>query len=266
MKKMILAGVIAVACGAAFALTGTEVVQKYFDTNPAPSFSRTVFTCDSYKGGKLDDSLTLEQFGRHRNGLTETVFEVVKSASLKGTRFLQSQKKGDDARFIYAPALRTVRRIPVQDKSKQFCGSEFTYNDTSMRELEDDDHELVDEKALVRIASISYTCWAVKSTPHSKKDVEYDYRIAYYDQNTVMPVKTDYFDRSGKLMKTMEIKKLVPIQGKMNRKHWCRQVCEMSNKRTGRYSVITVKNQILDDASTVKDGYFTQNWLSTGKN
>ncbi|MBR0031830.1 MAG: outer membrane lipoprotein-sorting protein [Treponema sp.] len=265
MKKIILSGLLAAACAASFALSGKDVVQKYFDTNPAPSFSKTLFICDSFKGGKLDDSVTVEQCGRHRNGLTETVFEIVKNPSLKGTRFLQSQKKGDDARFIYAPALRTVRRIPVQDKSKQFVGSEYTYNDTSLRDIDEDDHELIDEKALVRIDSASYTCWAVKSTPHSKREVEYDYRIAYYDQNTVMPVKTEYFDRTGKLVKTMEIKKLVSIKGKMGKSHWCRQVCEIVNKRTGRSSVITVKSQILDDSALVKDGYFNQNWLSTGK-
>jgi hypothetical protein len=264
MKKIILAGLIAVASTAAFAITGKDVVQKYFDSNPAPAFSRTVFIVQSFKNGKLDDEVTFEQFGRNRNGLTETVFDVTKSASLKGTRFLQSQKKNDDARFIYSPALRTVRRIPVQDKSKQFCGTEFTYNDTSVRDVDDDDHEVLDEKALVRIDSASYTCWSVKSTPHSKKDVEYDYRITYYDQKTVMPVKTEYFDRTGKLVKTMEIKKLVPEQGKTGKTHQCRLVTEMSNAKTGRKSVLTIKNQVLDEQ--VKDGYFSQNWLSTGKN
>lgn len=264
MKKSILVGFMTIACSAAFAITGREVMQKYFEINPAPAFSRTTFKVDSYKGASLDETITLEQYGRNKNALTETVFEVTKSPSLKGTRFLQSQKKGDDARFIYMPSLRTVRRIGVQDQTKSFVGTEFSYNDTAMRDIDDDDHELLYENASVKIDTYNYTCWVIKSTPHSKKAVEYDYRIQYYDQKTAMPVKVEYFDKAGKMTKVMEIKKLGEITGKTGKKHYTRMVTTMTNMKTGRSSTLSLLNQILDDP--LKDSYFTQNWLSTGKN
>ena len=263
MKKSVLIGLFAIACGSAFAITGTEAVQKYYDVNPAPKFSRTEFKVDTYKGSSLDDSVGLVQYGRDSSGLTETVFEVTKNTSLKGTRFLQSQKKGEDARFIYTPALRQVRRIGVQDSSKSFVGTEFTYNDTSMREIDEDTHELMAENESVSISGTSYTCWKVKSTPVIKKNIEYDYRIQYIDHVSAMPVKIEYFDKNGSNTKTMEIKKLGKITGKTGISHWTRLVTEMTNKKTGRRSVLTITNQVLDEQ--LKAGYFSQSWLMTGK-
>ena len=263
MKKSIVAALLSIACSAAFSLSGRDVVQKYFDTNPAPKFSKTTFKVDSYKGKSLDDSIILEQYGRNKNGLTETVFEVTKSASSRGTRLLQSQKKGEDARFIYMPSLRTVRRIGIQDQTKSFVGTEFTYNDTSLRDIDDEEHELVSENQSVKTEGGNFNCWVVKSVPKSKREVEYDYRVQYFDHTSVMPIKIEYFDKTGKPMKTMTIKKLGTITGKSGTKHYTRLVTEMLNLKTNRSSVITIQKQILDEP--LKDSYFTQNWLSTGK-
>lgn len=265
MKKLVTFVGAVLCCASSFAITGKEVVDKYFSENPAPVFSRTEFKVESFKNGKIDDSLTLIQFGRNKNELTETVFEVTKNPGLKGTRFLQSQKKNTaDARWIFTPALKSVRKIGSQDGGKSFVGTEFTYNDTALRDTDEDNHTLVSENQSVSVGNSTYNCYVVKSDPKSKRNIEFDYRIQYFDKNTYIPVKIEYFDKSGKLVKKMEVTKLEQLTGVSGKKYNLRKVAEITNMQTGRRSVLTILSMELD--KELKATYFSQNWLSTGKN
>lgn len=266
MKKTIFLTALVFACGvSAFAITGKEVVDRYFSVNPAPDFSSTTFKVDTYsKAGKLEDSHTLKQFGRDRNELTETSFEVVKSPSNRGTRLLQSQKKnGSDSRWIYMPSLKTTRKIGVTDGSKSFIGTEFTYNDTSMRDADEDTHELLNENGTVTVGGKTYSCYIVKSVPVVKKHLEFDYRVQYFDKTSMIPVRIEYFNKVDKMTKTMEVTSLSSVTGATGKKHNLRQVAETVNLVTGRRSVLTVLSMECD--KSLKDSYFTQQWLSTGK-
>lgn len=265
MKKLVTFVGAVLCCASSFAITGKEVVDKYFSENPAPVFSRTEFKVESFKNGKIDDSLTLIQFGRNKNELTETVFEVTKNPGLKGTRFLQSQKKNTaDARWIFTPALKSVRKIGSQDGAKSFVGTEFTYNDTALRDTDEDNHTLVSENQSVSVGNSTYNCYIVKSDPKSKRNIEFDYRIQYFDKNSMIPVKIEYFDKSGKMVKKMEVTKLEQLVGVSGKKYNLRKVAEITNMQTGRRSVLTILSMELD--KELKSTYFSQNWLSTGKN
>ncbi len=265
MKKFIsLSALVLSCCASVFAISGAEVVDKYFANNPAPDFSKTQFKVESFKNGKLDESITLAQYGRNKNDLTETVFEVTKSPQMKGTRFLQSQKKNaGDARWIYMPSLRTTRKIGAQDGSKSFVGTEFTYNDTALRDTDEDTHSIVNENASIKVGSTTYSCYAVKSVPKVKRNLEFDYRIQYFDKKTYIPVRIEYFNKANKMTKTLEVVKLTSLKGASGKTHNLRQVTESTNLVTGRKSVLTILSMELD--KSLKSSYFTQQWLSTGK-
>ncbi len=44
----------------------------------------------------------------------------------------------DDDRWLFVPAINMVRRIAAQDKRSSFVGSDFTYEDISGRDIQDD--------------------------------------------------------------------------------------------------------------------------------
>src|SRR3989338_9182273 len=46
----------------------------------------------------------------------------------------------DDDRWMFIPAVSMVKRIAAQDKRSSFVGSDFTYEDVSGRDIEDDTH------------------------------------------------------------------------------------------------------------------------------
>ncbi|MBI5893246.1 MAG: outer membrane lipoprotein-sorting protein [Deltaproteobacteria bacterium] len=74
----------------------------------------------------------------------------------------------DDDRWFFIPALNMVRRIAANDRRSSFVGSDFTYEDISGRDIEDDNHSLVKEEKLG-----DRDCFVIKSVPKDEKGTDY---------------------------------------------------------------------------------------------
>jgi outer membrane lipoprotein-sorting protein len=113
----------------------------------------------------------------------------------------------DDDRWIFMPAINMVRRIAAQDRRSSFVGSDFTYEDVSGRDIEDDTHELVREEK-----SGERDCYVVKSTPKAG-DADYSHRLSWIDKTTFLPVKEEYYDQKGELYRLFTAEEIKEVGG-----------------------------------------------------
>ena len=113
-------------------------------------------------------------------------------------------KNRDDDRWLYLPALDLVKRIAASDKRTSFVGSDFLYEDISGRSLDDDTHELI---------QTTDKLFVVKNVPKEPEKVEFGYYNVSIDRKTYVPVKMEFYDKKGKLYKTIESAKVETIQG-----------------------------------------------------
>jgi len=111
----------------------------------------------------------------------------------------------DDDRWLYLPSLDLVNRIAASDKRTSFVGSDFLYEDVSGRSLEEDVHEL---------AQVTEERFIIKNTPKNPASVEFSYFTVEIDRKTYMPMKMEYFDKTGTLNRVIEAKKVEPISAK----------------------------------------------------
>ncbi|MHC4646272.1 MAG: outer membrane lipoprotein-sorting protein [Planctomycetota bacterium] len=111
--------------------------------------------------------------------------------------------KKDDDRWLYMPALDLVKRIAAGDKRTSFVGSDFLYEDVSGRSLAEDTHELLETTDKL---------FVVKNVPRQSDTVEFSYYNVSIDRKTYMPMKMEYYDKKGKLYRTIESLKLETIQ------------------------------------------------------
>lgn len=118
------------------------------------------------------------------------------------------QTKGDDDRWLYLPAIDLVRRIASSDKRSSFAGGAFTYEDVSGRRTGDDTHELVGEEVVD-----GKVVYIIKNTPKDLSLVEFAYFIARIDKETFLPVRGEYFNKSGKHIRTIEVLETTVIDG-----------------------------------------------------
>lgn len=251
-----------------FSETAIEVVTKYKNL-PCPPYSTSTLSIDEINpNGQITEHNDVKQFGKiFRNDTINTVFEWESPASRKNTRILQAEKIGKtDDSMIYTPDLRQVRRVSTAARKQNVVGTELTYNDLRIREVEDDSHEMLKENETITVSSgTTYTCWQIKSTPVKKSEVEYAYRITWFDKETYLPVQVDYYDKkTQELYKTFEIEKIDHVKGTTGKDYVLRRSCWITNRKTGRKTHIYVKSLVFD-APNVNDSYFTQSWMLTGK-
>jgi hypothetical protein len=129
-------------------------------------------------------------------------------ADVKDMTFMVYKYPGrDDDRWLFLPALHMVRRIAAQDKRSSFVGSDFTYEDVSGRDLEEDAHALVREEKLGE-----RDCYLIRSTPKAG-GMEYAYKLSWIDQASFLPIKEEYFDRQGELYKVFSADEIVEVKG-----------------------------------------------------
>lgn len=102
----------------------------------------------------------------------------------------------DDDRWMFIPAVNMVRRIAAQDKRSSFVGSDFTYEDVSGRDIEDDAHVVEREEKIG-----GRDCYVVKSTP-KHGDADFGHRITWVDKVNFLPLKEDQYDRKGAAYKS----------------------------------------------------------------
>ena len=113
----------------------------------------------------------------------------------------------DDDRWLFVPAINMVRRIAAQDKTSSFVGSDFTYEDVSGRDIQDDTHAMVKEEKLG-----GKDCYVVKSTPKAG-DVDYSYKLSWIDKGNFLPLKEEYYDKKGELGRVFSADEIKNVKG-----------------------------------------------------
>lgn len=152
-----------------------------------------------------------------------TVFD--KPADVKGTAFLSfTHALVPDEQWLYLPALKRVKRISSANKSGPFMGSEFAFEDLSSFEVEKYDYEYLRDEMADGMDS-----YVVRNYPRYAKS-GYTYRDVWIDKVHYRPIKTEFYDRKGSHLKTLEFLEYHQYVDKFWRAHKTR----MTNHQTGK--------------------------------
>ena len=130
----------------------------------------------------------------------KSLFFFEQPADVKGTGFLSwgyDNPDRDDDRWLYLPALKRSKRISGASKNDSFMGSDMTYDDMGNRSVDEDEHKLLREEAVD-----GHDCWVIESVPRDPKH-PYSKMVRWYRKDALATVKGEFYDRRGKLLKTM---------------------------------------------------------------
>lgn len=195
-----------------FALTADEIVEKsnlaYYYAGDDGSANLTMTITDR-RGRVRTREMTLLRLDIEDGGRQKFYIYFKKPSDVNKMVFMVwKQTKGDDDRWLYLPAIDLVRRIASSDKRSSFAGGAFTYEDVSGRRSSDDTHELIGEESVA-----GKEVYIIKNTPVDKDSVEFAYFIARIDKETFLPVRGEYFDKTDKLYRTIEVLETAVIDG-----------------------------------------------------
>lgn len=269
LKAIAMMALVCVVGSASFADEAEDVIKKFCGLD-VPEYSKATMILDIINKNGSTEQREMIEYGSGYNVLKNVVFDIQKDTSKKYTnvRVLQAEKTNkEDDRWIYEPSLRNVRRIQTGERSSSFIGTEFTYNDMTIRKPEEDTHEMINANDSVTINGTTYSCWQIKSVPKKKNDIEYGYRICWYDKKTYLPVRMEYYDKKDPklLMKSFVIEKIDNVKGVTGTPYVLRRSCLITNHITGRKTRVSVKDFVFDNEKIVNKKIFSTNWLLTGK-
>lgn len=114
----------------------------------------------------------------------------------------------DDERWLFIPAIKLVRRIAANDKRSSFVGSDFSYEDVSGRDIEEDMHTLLREETLN-----SRPVLVIRSAPKDEKSADFRYRLAWIDKANFVLWREEYYDKRNELYKVFTADEVKEIQG-----------------------------------------------------
>ncbi len=208
----LLTALAAAPPGASAAADADRVIQK---SNMAYYYAgrdgraRVKMTIKDRAGRTRVRELTMLRYDVKDGGRQKFYVYFHRPVDVEGMVFMVwKNPKGDDDRWLYIPAIDLVKRIAAKDKRSSFAGSNFTYEDVSGRSPALDAHELLGEEDLE-----GRPVFVIKNSPGDGDLVEFSYYKVWIDKENFLPLKAEYFDKGGRLYKTMTSLKIKDIQG-----------------------------------------------------
>ncbi len=196
----------------ALALSGEEVMKKSQAAflYPGKDFkARVVMKLISKDGQQRVRELTLLRKNAGEPGGDQKYFMYFfQPADVKDMAFMiHKYPAKDDDRWLFIPAINMVKRIAAQDKRSSFVGSDFTYEDVSGRDLEDDNH-LIEREEKVG----NRDCYVLKSTPKAG-DADFAHKVTWVDKGSFLPLREEQYDKKGVRYKLFTADEVADIKG-----------------------------------------------------
>lgn len=181
-----------------------------------------------------------------------TIFDQPRD--VKGTAFLNhSHTVEADDQWLYLPALKRVKRISSRNKSGPFMGSEFAYEDLSSFELEKYTFNYLKDD------TVSGTSTFVLEQIPTDKNSGYTKQLVWLDQQHYRPLKVEFYDRKGALLKTLQFEEYKQYLNQ----YWRAHSMAMVNHQTGKSTLLTTSQ--LDFQTGLSEKDFEKNVLKRVK-
>ena len=170
------------------------------------------------------------------NGIdSKLLVKFTAPTDIKGTGFLQVENiEGDDDLWIYLPALKKSRRLVANNKKDSFVGSDFSYGDISLPKVDLYRHTLLHSEAIDQ-----HDCYVIESVPANdavKSNSGYSKKITWVRKDTLLEAKVEYYDVSGRLLKTQLTTNHQRVESDPQR--WFALYREMTNHQTEHKTIL----------------------------
>ncbi len=235
-------------------LTGEQIMQKV-DAREQPKTSKQTTTMKLIDKRGHERVRSVVGYAKDYGDVEKSVMIFKKPADVKGVGFLSYSYEEigkDDDSWLFLPALGKSRRISGSSQNDDFMGTDFTYDDMGGRKVAEDTHTFIKEETVD-----GNLCWVVESVPKEKGSL-YSKKIAWIRQDVLIPVKVEYYDKKGKLLKVLNNSGITQISGL-----WTIQKMEMKNVQKKHTTIITFDNTEFN--VSVNDSYFTVASLERGR-
>lgn len=239
--------------------TGREVMERYKRQDRTDDqSSRLGMALVNSRGGRRERTLTYVT-KTDAEGRRKTLIRFLSPADIEGTGFLEIEHDDrDDDRWLYLPSLRKTRRIAGADKTDDFVGSEFTYEDLESEKLDLHGYRLVGSEEID--GRDAWVVEAVATDPKKAEETGYSKRKLWIGKDHHLILRTDYYDRDGSYVKRFTAGDLRQVAGT---EKWRAYRMQMEDVRSGDRTVLETSELVIDQG--MPDDFFSERYLKRGR-
>lgn len=158
-------------------------------------------------------------------------------ADIRGITALVYEHPGStDDTWLYLPASRRTRRISGANRTASFQGTEFTYEDLSRFTVKNYSYKFLSE-ATVNGEPV----YSLEAKPNYK-DTGYSKLIVHINRKFWRIEKIEYFDKAGRLLKTLTQGKWKSFHGRF----WRPYTFTMENKQSRKTTIVNSLSNYLN--------------------
>jgi Outer membrane lipoprotein-sorting protein len=167
-------------------------------------YSRFTMELLDAKGSRREREVHLWISRQPGDGTVRALLKFAAPSDIRNTGLLTWEQPGDkeDDQWLYLPATKTAKRITGGGKKQPFMGSDLAFEDMRPENLDVHDYSITGTAKVEGAA-----CWiiqAVPSTAREKRDSGYTRRLLWIRQDRYTTVKSEFYARGDKLVKTGE--------------------------------------------------------------
>ncbi|MBT8252346.1 MAG: outer membrane lipoprotein-sorting protein [Flavobacteriaceae bacterium] len=242
--------------------TGLEVMKTYQQRTQIDFLSSQINYRNHSKKGRIQER-SLQQFIMRDTDAKDCYafllrFEAPRDVRGTSTLTIQNEKKADQ-QWLYLPALRMTKRISPSKKTGRFMGTELTYEDLNnylSEPLDKYNYEILGREIIDQ-----RDCYKIQAKAMDEEELRhsgYSARVIFIDKQNFTVLKTEFYDKSGKLLK---IFKAMDIRQLNNGSQFRAFSVEIKNVQTGNWTEIFYKDIEID--KPIDDRIFTLNYLQS---
>jgi len=161
----------------------------------------------------------------------------------------------DNDQWIYVPAFHTTRRIASSNRSDNYMGTDFAYEDISDPRIKEYSYKTIKTDKCGDV-----DCVVIESTPVDQKlkdESGYSKTLSWVDTNRYITFKKEFYNKKGTLLKTQINSKLNKYGEKYRWDH-----VEMENVQSKHKTINDITERKLNTG--LSDEYFTMRYLKRG--
>jgi outer membrane lipoprotein-sorting protein len=251
----IFAGIVPSAAGATAAPGARDIMEKNFFVSRIKSLRTDAEMVLINDKGQKRERRNTNLVKLQPNGIdSRLLVKFSWPVDIKGTGFLQVEHiDGEDDLWIYLPALKKSRRLVANNKKDSFVGSDFSYGDISLPKVDQYRHALLRSEMVDQV-----DCHVIESTPADdtvKANSGYSRKITWVRKDNFLETKVDYYDVSGRLLKTQFVRQHRLVEPDTQR--WFALNREMTNHQTGHKTVLNF-DKVEAGVQTPEDAFTTR--------
>lgn len=217
---LIVAALLSAVGASAAELSGDDILARVDQQEQFLSEGSMITTLqfdNVYSDGTTSGNRLISLSKKGTGDAEYSLIYFVEPDDVAGTIFLSVKAAVDENThmWLFLPALGMAKELVADQQEQSFAGSTFSYQDVGSRDFEGKYEAVLSGEESIAVGEESYDCYVIDLTAKPDSNAEYPFGKMWIEKENFIMLRSEDYDESGVLERTMTITGLGEFEGKV---------------------------------------------------